>query len=135
MNEEKVNVPIYEILLIMGIVLIIIGLVAQMQMIKILGIKIWFDANLSKICILIGVYFVCGYITRKLLLDKKGTFIIGLTLGILGVILAIITRLISNKKNNNSSNKYEDLQKLMELKQKGILTDVEYEIEKAKILR
>lgn len=42
---------------------------------------------------------------------------------------------VNNTNNNNTSNKYEDLEKLMQLKESGALTDVEYEIEKAKILK
>lgn len=36
--------------------------------------------------------------------------------------------------NTNASNKYEDLEKLMKLKQDGVLTETEFEIEKHKIL-
>lgn len=35
----------------------------------------------------------------------------------------------------NNTNKYEDLEKLMKLKQDGVLTEVEFEIEKAKLLK
>lgn len=41
----------------------------------------------------------------------------------------------SNTNYSNNGNKYEDLEKLMKLKQDGILTDTEFEIEKQKILR
>lgn len=74
---------------------------------------------------------------------------IGGLIGVIGVIYDIVTRnyVLNNKNiilgtatatyttNNGSNNKYEDLEKLMELKEKGILTEVEYEIEKAKILK
>ncbi len=36
---------------------------------------------------------------------------------------------------NSNSNKYEDLEKLMKLKESGALTEMEYEIEKKKLLR
>ena len=35
----------------------------------------------------------------------------------------------------SNTNKYEDLEKLMKLKQDGVLTEVEFEIEKAKLLK
>ena len=36
---------------------------------------------------------------------------------------------------NSNSNKYEDLEKLMKLKESGALTEMEFEIEKKKLLR
>ncbi len=37
--------------------------------------------------------------------------------------------------NDNNMNRYENLEKLMKLKENGVLTEVEYEIEKAKLLK
>lgn len=41
----------------------------------------------------------------------------------------------SNMTRNIGGNKYEDLARLQKLKTDGAITDVEYEIEKAKLLR
>lgn len=40
-----------------------------------------------------------------------------------------------NTTNTNITNKYEDLEKLMKLKESGVLTEVEFEVEKAKLLK
>lgn len=43
---------------------------------------------------------------------------------------------VSNTNNIvSNTNKYEDLEKLMKLKESGVLTEVEFEIEKAKLLK
>ena len=69
--------------------------------------------------------------------------------GIIGVVGAIYDLVVRNYVLNNrnvlqgnvstnysgTSNKYEDLEKLMKLKQDGVLTETEFEIEKHKILR
>ncbi len=41
----------------------------------------------------------------------------------------------SNAFRNVGGNKYEDLARLQKLKEEGAITDVEFEIEKAKLLR
>ena len=41
----------------------------------------------------------------------------------------------TNSNYNSNSNKYEDLEKLMKLKESGALTEMEFEIEKKKLLR
>lgn len=73
---------------------------------------------------------------------------IGGLIGIAGAIYDLVVRnyVLNNQNillgnattsynNNNNSNKYEDLEKLMKLKQDGVLTDAEFETEKQKILR
>lgn len=138
MEEENVslNIPIYEILLGLGIISIIVGVLAPLQKIGFLGMTIWLDPDLSMICLPIGSGLVCGYITRKILLDNKSAFFVGLVLGIIGVIIAVCIRPKSNaNKYNNDSNKYEELEKLAKLKQGGVLTEKEFEIEKEKILK
>ena len=71
---------------------------------------------------------------------------IGGLIGVIGVIYDMITRnyvlnnkdIILGRENTSYSsndNKYEELGKLMELKKQGILTDVEFEEEKAKLLK
>lgn len=71
---------------------------------------------------------------------------VGGIIGVVGAIYDLVVRsYVLNNRNvllgnvstscNGSSNKYEDLEKLMKLKQEGVLTEVEFEIEKHKILR
>lgn len=71
---------------------------------------------------------------------------IGGLIGVIGVIYDMVTRnyVLNNKdiilgrantSYSSNDNKYEELGKLMELKKQGILTDVEFEEEKAKLLK
>ena len=71
---------------------------------------------------------------------------LGGIIGVVGAIYDLVVRsyVLENKdillgttniSYNNSSNKYEDLEKLMKLKESGALTEVEFEIEKRKLLR
>ncbi len=69
--------------------------------------------------------------------------LIGGVIGIVGAICDLVTRsyVLSNKdiingvsSYSNSNSKYEDLEKLQKLKEKGILTEEEYAQEKMKIL-
>ena len=46
-----------------------------------------------------------------------------------GITVSTTNNVVSN------TNKYEDLEKLMKLKESGVLTEVEFEIEKAKLLK
>lgn len=134
-DSEKVtlNIPIYEILLGLGVISIILGILAQFQLIEIFGIEIWFDSNLTYIGIPLGVGLICGYITRKILNNNKNSYLWGLFLGVIGIIVALCIKPKNNTSNN--SNKYEELQKLAELKQNGILTEEEFKQQKEKILK
>ena len=71
---------------------------------------------------------------------------VGGIIGVVGAIYDLVVRsYVLNNRNvllgnvstshNGTSNKYEDLEKLMKLKQDGVLTETEFEIEKHKILR
>jgi uncharacterized membrane protein YeaQ/YmgE (transglycosylase-associated protein family) len=134
MKDEKItlNIPIYEIFLVIGIILIIIGILAPFQLIEIFNFELWLDPNLTMICVPIGIGFICGYITKKILPNKKGAYWLGFILGIIGIIITICIK-INLEKNNNS--RYDDLQKLFKLKQDGIITEAEFEAEKLKILK
>lgn len=137
-DNEKItlNIPVFEILLSLGFISILIGILAPFQLIEFLGFEIWFDPNLSIICLPLGMGLICGYITRKILQSQKGAYCIGLFLGIIGLVIAICVRLSNNSTDNvNSNNKYSDLQKLAELKENGILTEKEFEQQKEKILK
>ncbi len=74
--------------------------------------------------------------------------LIGGLIGVIGAIYDLVTRnyVLTNKNiilgntsndystNNGEGNKYEDLERLMKLKNDGVITEVEFEIEKRKIL-
>ena len=134
MRDEKVilNIPVFEILLVLGIIAIVMGAVAPVQKIDFFGLTIWLEPKLSIICIPIGIGLVCGYITRKILPAEKKGYIIGFFLGKIGLIISICIR---QKNNINSNNKYEYIEKLENLKNNGTITDVEFEREKSKILK
>ena len=76
----------------------------------------------------------CGKITKCLLPDMKRSFELGLVLSIFGVIIALFMK---PKKVvvTNSSNKYEDLDRLQKLKDNGTITEEEFNAEKQKLLR
>ena len=140
-DNEMVNVPIYEILLGIGIFAIVFGILIILCDTVGPGELFDMDSEIGPFFIAPGFWVVCGYITYKLLPNKKGSFAIGLILGIIGVIIALCIRLGSGAANNekgavqNNANKYEDLQKIAELKEKGIITEQEFEEEKAKLLK
>ncbi len=140
MEDDKVtlNIPTYEILLVIGIIGTIIGILAPFQRIEFLGITFWFDPRLVYICVPVGVGLICGYITRKILPSNKNAYWVGFLLGIIGIVVVICIRPTNSTINNTSNsnkNKYVDLERLAELKQSGILTEEEFEIEKTKILK
>lgn len=132
-NNETINIPIYEILLIIGILTTIVGIIMILGIkeIDFLGISIWINTHFGGIIAPIGIGLICGYVTNKILPDKKGTFLLGLLLGIIGIIIAVCINIIDKPINN----KYNDLQKLEELRQNGTITETEFKVEKDKILR
>lgn len=52
-DNEKVtlNIPILEILLVIGIIITIIGIIAPIQLIEIFGFKLWLNPDLWILCI------------------------------------------------------------------------------------
>lgn len=139
MEEEKVtlNIPVFEILLVIGIVVFAIGIamMAGIYKFEFLGLSIWLDTDLAIIFLPIGIGLICGYITRKMLKRNGNGFLIGLLLGLIGLGIAIYINSKEKLNTNANENKYEELQKLSELKQKGILTEEEFNKEKEKILK
>lgn len=125
-NTIKVN------LLICGIVALVVGILYIF-----IGMYLW-DIYLDSwdmVMVVMGVIFECtsfGLFTKHLLPNKKGAFFYGLVLGIIAVIIAVI---IKNKKDTYKGNKYEDLERLNKLKENGAITEEEFEVEKAKILK
>ena len=136
-NNIDINIPIYEILLIIGIFGIIIGIImiAGIKHIEFGLIEFWIDTKLWYIFLPIGVGLVCGYTTYKILPDNKKAFWAGLIAGVIAVIIAVYIKMSSKSTYKNASDKYNDLQKLAELKQKGAITEKEFEEEKTKILK
>lgn len=72
--------------------------------------------------------------------DDKGInngFFIGWFLGIIGLIIISVMKGNTEKIDNNKVNidKYESLAKLQKLKEAGAITEVEFEIEKQKLLK
>ncbi len=138
MEDDKVtlNIPAFEILFGLGIIAIIIGILAPFQRIEFLGITFWFDPRLVYICVPVGVGLICGYITRKILPSNKNAYWLGLILGIIGLIISICIRTSSNvNKLSNNNSKYDNIQRLAELKRNGVLTEQEYESQKSRILK
>lgn len=134
-NEKiELKIPIFEILLGLGVIVLIVGILAPFQLIEFLGFELWFDPNLSMICLPLGGGLIFGYITRKILPHNTKAYWLGFCLGIIGLIIALCIKPKVNI-NNNRDNKYEEIQKLAELKQNGILTEAEFETEKSKILK
>lgn len=137
-ESENVEIPIFEILVGIGIILIIIGAIAPLQRVEILGMTLWFDPNLAMILIPIGIGLICGYITRKILPNHKTAYLWGLFLGIIGIIVAVCIKPrnnISKSNSSNDNNKYLELQRLADLRQNGIITETEYDLQKERILR
>ena len=87
------------------------------------------------------IYFLPTYVAGK---KDHSNFVIILIINLLfgwtllGWLACIIWACIdtnSDETNNiNSSNKYEDLEKLQKLKENGIITETEYDSEKQKLL-
>ncbi len=87
------------------------------------------------ILVWIGCGFLCEYLGN--LKGQKGCFLYGLLLGVIGIIIVLCLKDKSGEINNSNKgvSKYEELGKLQKLKEDGIITDVEFEIEKQKLLK
>lgn len=86
------------------------------------------------IAIWVGCGFLCEYLGKQK--GQNGCFLYGFLLGIIGLIIVACLKDKSGEvETNSSSNKYEDLAKLQELKESGAITEIEFEIEKQKLLR
>lgn len=88
--------------------------------------------------IIIIIWIICGFVCEYLGKQKgqTGCFLYGFLLGILGIIIVACLKDKSGKIiENEQFNKYDELQKLQELKNTGTITDAEFETEKQKLLR
>ena len=87
--------------------------------------------------IAIGFGLIWAYLSRYIGL-KKGIdtgYIWGYCLGIIGFIVVCVLQGENTIEKTSNSSKYEDLERLQKLKESGAITDVEFEIEKQKLLR
>ena len=74
---------------------------------------------------------------KKILPDKKilHCFILGTITRIIGVIGALCIKYKLFPKKKYKGNKYEDLERLQKLKEQGVITETEFEVEKSKLLK
>lgn len=91
--------------------------------------------------LIVMVYgLVWAYLSRFIGL-KKGIdsgYVWGYFLGIIGfIVVCVLPNENEDDKNENitSGNKYDDLEKLQKLRESGAITDKEFEVEKAKLLK
>ena len=95
---------------------------------------------ITAIIIIVGIaiYLIPTFVACK----RKHTYkvaiiLLNIFLGwtFIGWFGTLVWAFIDNDTNKTSTNRYEDLAKLQELKESGTITDVEFEIEKQKLLR
>lgn len=93
------------------------------------------------ILLFILLYFLPGIIACKRDHEYKVpilllNFLLGWTfIGWAGTLVWAFIDTNGNKILKNNSNKYDDIAKLNQLKQSGAITEIEFEIEKSKILK
>ena len=87
--------------------------------------------------IVTGTGLIWAYLSRYIGLKKEidTGYIWGYCLGIIGFIVVCVLQGENSKEQTSNSNKYEDLEKLQKLKDSGAITDIEFEVEKQKLLR
>ena len=88
------------------------------------------------VAIWIGMGVLCEYLGGKK--GRKNCFWWGFFLGLIGVVVVCCLSDQSEGQESGAktnTDKYEGLQKLQQLKESGAITDVEFEIEKQKILK
>ena len=110
-------------------------IVSIVTIIAVLLFSIMSDSIL--LLIAIGFGLIWAYLSRYIGL-KKGIdtgYIWGYCLGIIGFIVVCVLQGENTIEKTSNSSKYEDLEKLQKLKESGAITDVEFEIEKQKLLR
>lgn len=133
-NKKYVNLKIISIVLIVaGIVYIIAGstIAALWEYIQADG---W-----GVVMIIEGIFYfftACGLILKQLLPDKKLIIclLIGYLTAIIGIIVTLIFKSVNKNKTEYKGDKYENLEKLKKLKDEGVITEEEFNIEKKKIL-
>lgn len=90
------------------------------------------------ILIFLTYTIIFAYLSRLVGIKKgiESGYIWGLCLGVIGfiVVCALKEETAVNSANITKNNKYDEIEKLQNLKIKGILTDEEFEKEKQKLL-
>ncbi len=89
---------------------------------------------ISGIAIYIGIYIIFSFWCISILTNKNREQGLGFILGLFWFIGVLVSYIIPARKIYNDKNKYEKLEKIADLKKQGLLTEEEYNIEKAKIL-
>lgn len=98
------------------------------------GTYVWGDIALGILFFLIYT-IIFAYLSRLVGIKKgiENGYIWGLCLGIIGFIVVCVLK-EETTANITKNNKYDEIEKLQNLKIKGILTDEEFEKEKQKLL-
>lgn len=131
MDKKIININLIKY----GIISMIIGLIYIIA-----GLYIW-DIFLEDWAVAMAVegfvftFISCGLLTKHILPNRNWIFLLGFLLGIIGIIIAICIKQRENKKDNYKGNKYEELERLNKLRETGILTDAEFDMEKTKLLK
>ena len=90
------------------------------------------------VAVAIGLGFLTEYLGKQK--GQYNCFWYGFLLGVIGVIIVLCLKdkssEIPQKEETNiqNSNKYDDIAKLQQLKDKGAITEAEFEREKSKLL-
>lgn len=128
----KINLILLAVIsILLGVAYMIIGIISDNN--YFLYVYEW-----GTVMTVFGVGFIwigTGLITKNLLKDSKGSFFLGFFLSVIGIIIAVIIRLINNTSSKSTTSKYDELEKLQKLKEEGILTIEEFEKEKEKLLK
>lgn len=104
-------------------------------------ILVWASFVANNVFFLIAIFYglIWAYLSRFVGLKKDidSGYVWGYFLGVIGFIVVCV--LPSEKKEEKedigNSNKYEDLERLLQLKNAGAITEAEFEVEKAKLLK
>lgn len=137
MNRKTINVNFK----IVSTVLFVAGVIYLIAGITIAALWEYIQADeWGTVMIIEGIFFIwtaCGLIIKQLLPEKKllKCLLIGYLTSILGVAAVLIAKKVNKKTEKNDENKYDTLAKLQKLKQQGVITEEEFNTEKAKILK
>ncbi len=104
-SKVEINIPVYEILLVIGIFTTILGMlmILGIKEIDFLGTSIWINTHFGGIVAPIGFGLISGYVTHRLIPNIKGAFALGFVIGIIGIVIAICLRLSNNGGIKNES--------------------------------
>lgn len=129
-GAEKKKTYIRNVLVISLIIGIIVGIIAENLIFGLFfGLGLWLGILVEMIPWLIAI--------ERSHRDEKIIFWISVFFGYLIIpwLACIIWACQAPKLEQENSNKYDDLVELQKLKENGIITEIEFEVEKSKILR